>query len=219
MMTIIMIDVEAGKEDLFDRIYEKYNSYKNDYIFKKNKLLYLTRCYTHSDINMMFEVKDYESLPRIFNEFLLDMDGVWDCQIIQLFNPNFFKIPKYVDLEIWGRFTVTLDVKSNKTGEIFKIVRDLAATDEAAITFLAYTFYSYENDLIFSLLAPNIAAAGKFIDEKIRTIEGIVDTELWELEKWNFTTPHEDWVKYINYYREGDLKDEEIFDDAFICGC
>ena len=141
MMTIIMIDVEAGKEDLFDRIYEKYNSYKNDYIFKKNKLLYLTRCYTHSDINMMFEVKDYESLPRIFNEFLLDMDGVWDCQIIQLFNPNFFKIPKYVDLEKWGRFTVTLDVKSNKTGEIFKIVRDLAATDEAAITFIAYTLY------------------------------------------------------------------------------
>ena len=147
------------------------------------------------------------------------MSFIDDGKAMAVDNPNFFKIPKYVDLEKWGRFTVTLDVKSNKTGEIFKIVRDLAATDEAAITFLAYTFYSYENDLIFSLLAPNIAAAGKFIDEKIRTIEGIVDTELWELEKWNFTTPHEDWVKYINYYREGDLKDEEIFDDAFICGC
>jgi len=219
MMTIIMIDVEAGKEDLFERIYKKYDQYRNDYIFKKNKMLYLTRCYTHSDINMMFEVQEYEALPRVFNEFLLDMDGVWDCQIIQLFNPNFFKIPKYVDLDTWGRFTVTLDVKSNKTGEVFKIVRDLAATDEAAITFLAYTFYSYENDLIFSLLAPDIAAAGKFLDEKIRTIDGIVDTELWELEKWKFIIPHEEWVKYINYYREGDLADEEICDDAFICGC
>jgi hypothetical protein len=214
-----MIDVEAGKENLFERIYDKYNSYKNDYIFKKNKMLYLSRCYTHSDINMMFDVKDYETLPRIFNEFLLDMDGVWDCQVIQLFDPNFFKIPKYVDLEKWGRFTVTLDVKSNRTGEVFRTIRDLAATDEAAITFLAYTFYSYDNDLIFSLLAPNIANAGKFIDEKIRTIDGIVDTELWELEKWKFIISHEEWVKYINYYREGELDDEEIFDDAFICGC
>jgi hypothetical protein len=214
-----MIDVEAGKEDLFERIYEKYNSFRNDYIFKKNKMLYLSRCYTHSDINMMFDVKDYETLPRVFNEFLLDMNGVWDCQIIQLFNPNFFKIPKYVDLDNWGRFTVTLDVKSNRTGEVFKTIRDLAATDEAAITFLAYTFYSYDNDLIFSLLAPNIANAGKFIDEKIRTIDGIVDTELWELEKWKFIIPHDEWVKYINYYREGELDDEEIFDDAFICGC
>ena len=219
MMTIIMIDVEAGKEDLFDRIYKKYESFKNDYIFKKNKMLYLSRCFTHSDVNMMFEVKDYEALPRVFNEFLLDMEGVWDCQVIQLFNPNFFKIPKYVDLEKWGRFTVTLDVKSNKTGEVFKTVRDLAATDEAAITFLAYTFYSYDNDLIFSLLAQDVASAGKFLDEKIRTIDGVVDTELWELQKWKFAIPHEDWVKYINYYREGDLTDEDIIDDAFICGC
>jgi DNA-binding Lrp family transcriptional regulator len=214
-----MIDVEAGKEELFKRILEKYDEMRNDYLFKKNKMLYLSRCYTHSDINMMFDVKDYEELPRVFNEFLLGMDGVWDMQIIQLFNPNFFKIPKKVDLENWGRFTVTLDVKSNKTGEVFKTIRDLAATDEAAITFLAYTFYSYDNDIIFSLLAQDVASAGKFLDEKIRPIEGVVDTVLWELEKWKFTIPHSDWVQYINYYREGELTDTEIWDDAFICGC
>ena len=38
MMTIVMIDVEAGKEDLFERIFEKYEKMKNDYIFKKAKL-------------------------------------------------------------------------------------------------------------------------------------------------------------------------------------
>lgn len=218
-MTLIMIDVEAGKEDLFERVYKKYQSYQHDYLFKKNKLLYMARCYTHSDINMMLDIKDYEALPRIFNEFLLDMDGVWDVQIVQLFNPNFFKIPKYVDLDRWGRFTVTVDVKSNKTGEVFNILRDLAATDEAAITFLAYTFYSYDNDIIFSLLAQDIISAGKFVDEKIRPLEGVIDTVLWQLEKWQFTIPHKKWVKYINYYRKGDLDDEEVFDDAFICGC
>jgi DNA-binding Lrp family transcriptional regulator len=214
-----MIDVEAGKEDLFDRIHEKHAGLKDWPLFKQVKLLYLDRCYTHTDINMMFDVKDFESLPRLFTEFLLEMDGVWDLQIIQLFSPNFFKVPKYVDLKKWGRFTVTLDVKSDKTEEIFKYLRDLAATDEAAITYLAYTFYSYEHDIILTLLAPDIRAAGKFVDEHIRTIDGVIDSEIWEIEKWKFAIPHKEWVNYINYYRKGDLDEEEVYDDAFICGC
>ncbi|UCE39278.1 MAG: hypothetical protein JSW00_08685 [Thermoplasmata archaeon] len=219
MMTIVMIDVEAGKEDIFERINEKYKELRDWQLFKQVKLLYTDRCYTHSDINMMFDVKDFESLPRLFTEFLLKMDGVWDLQIIQLFTPNFFKIPDYVDLESWGRFSVTLDIKPEKTESVFKYLRDFAATDEAAITFLAYTFFSYQDDIIFTLLAPNIKQAGKFVDEKIRTIDGVIDSMIWEIEKSQFAIPHSEWVKYINYYRIGDLLDEEVFDDAFICGC
>jgi DNA-binding Lrp family transcriptional regulator len=219
MMTIVMVDVEAGKEDLFERIYEKYSELKDWPLLKKVKMLYLDRCYTHSDINMMFDVKDFTQLPRLFTEFLLGMDGVWDLQIIQLFSPNFFKIPKYVDLESWGRFTVTLDVKSPQTEDVFKYLREIAATDEAAITFLAYTFYSYQSDIIFTMLAPNIESASKFVDEKIRNIDGVIDSVIWEIEKSKFAIPHEEWVKYINYYRKGDLTDEEVYDDAFICGC
>jgi hypothetical protein len=218
-MTIVMIDVEAGKENLFERIYEKYKGLKDWPVLKQAKLLYLDRCYTHSDINMMFDISDFEVLPRVFTEFLMEMEGVWDLRIIQLFSPKFFKIPKYVDLEKWGRFTVTMDVRSNKTESVFKQIRDLAATDEAAITFLAYSFYSYQNDIIFTLLAPDIKSAGKFVDEKIRNMDGVIDTVLLEIEKSQFTISHEEWVSYINHYREGDLKDDEVFDDAFICGC
>jgi DNA-binding Lrp family transcriptional regulator len=214
-----MIDVEAGKEDLFERIYDKYQDLKDWPLLKQVNLLYLDRCYTHSDINMMLDVKDFEVIPRFFTEFLQDIDGVWDLQIIQLFSPNFFKIPDYVDLETWGRFTVTLDVKTSKTEAVFKYLRDFAATDEAAITFLAYSFFSYQNDIILTLLAPDIKSAGKFVDEKIRSIDGVIDSVLWEIEKWQFAVPHEEWVKYINYYRKGDLADDEVFDDAFICGC
>jgi DNA-binding Lrp family transcriptional regulator len=219
MMTIMMIDVEAGKEDLFERLHDKYFELKDWPLFKQVKLLYIDRCYTHSDINMMFDVTDFTAIPRVFTEFLMGMDGLWDMQIIQLFSPKFFKLPKYVDLEKWGRFTVTIDVKSDKTETAFKLLRDLAASDEAAISFLAYTFYSYDNDIILTLLAPDIKSAGKFVDEKIRTIDGVIDTVMWEIEKSKFAIDHKDWVKYINHYREGDLDEDEVYDDAFICGC
>lgn len=219
MMTIVMIDVEAGKEDLFERLYDEYMGLKDWPLLKTIKLLYIDRCYTHSDINLMFDVKDYEQLPRVFTEFLLKMEGVWDVQIIQLFNPMFFKLPKHVDIEKWGRFTVTLDVKSHKTEDVFKYLRDFAASDDAAISFLAYTFYSYQNDIIFTMLAPDMKSTGRFVDEHIRNIDGVIDSVIWEIEKSKFAITHDEWVKYINYHRIGDLEYDDIIDDAFICGC
>ena len=69
-----------------------------------------------------------------------------------------------------------LDVKPTKTEEIFKYIRKIAATEDYAITFLAYTFSSYESDIIFTLLSPDVEHAGKFIREKIRTIDGVIDS-------------------------------------------
>jgi len=97
MMTIIMIDVEAGKEDLFERLNTKMEELKTSNKYDKIKILYMVRCYTHSDISLMIDVQDPEKLPIFITDELLKMNGVWDLQTIHLFNPNFFKIPKHVD--------------------------------------------------------------------------------------------------------------------------
>jgi hypothetical protein len=94
MMTILMIDVEGGKEDLFEQIIEKLNELKEQHFFKQIQVLYLTKCYTHSDISFMVDVKDPEILPTFITKVILPLDGVWDIQIIPLLNPNFFQIPK-----------------------------------------------------------------------------------------------------------------------------
>lgn len=220
MMTILMIDVEAGKEDLFERLTLKLSDLRNTNKYdNKIDVLYLARCYTHADISLMIDVKDPELLPAFITDEVLKTEGVWDIQAIPLFNPNFFKIPSYVDRDKYKHFTVTLDIISKKTESVFKYIRDFAATEEAAISFLAYTFYSYDNDMIFSLLAPNIEQAGKFINEKIRSIDGVIDTVLWEIEKSQFIMPHIKWLEYINYFRMEDIVSEELWDESYICAC
>ena len=216
LMTIIMIDVEAGKEDLFERLQTEFQEIK---ISDKIEILYYARCFTHSDISIMVDVKDPEALPEFLTNTVLKMDGVYDLQTIPLFHPNFFKIPKNVNQDEYKHFTVTLDVKSDKTEAVFKYLREFAATEEAAISFLAYTFYSYDNDIIISLLAPDIEHAGKFVNEKIRPIDGVIDTLLWQVEKWQFVMPHIKWLEYINYFRMEDLVDMELWDDSYICAC
>ena len=219
MMTIIMIDVEAGKEDLFERINNELNNVKTSSRFEKIEILYYARCFTHSDISIMIDVKDPEVLPIFITEVLLKMDGVYDLQAIPLFNPNFFKLPSYVNKDDFQHFTVTLDIKSDKTESVFKYLQEFATTEEAAITFLAYTFYSYDNDIILSLLAPNIIEAGKFVNEKLRPIDGVIDTLLWQIEKSHFIISHKEWLKYINYFRMEELVGTEIWDESYICAC
>lgn len=219
MMNIIMIDVEAGKEDLFERMRSKLIDLKTTNAHDKVKILYMARCYTHSDISIMIDVKDPEALPEFITDVLLGMDGVWDIQTIPLFNPNFFKIPKYVKKNEFQHFTITLDVKADKTKSVFKYLQDFAATDEAAISFLAYSFYSYDNDILLSLLAPSLKEAGNFLKDKIRSIDGVIDSFLWQIEKWQFIISHEEWVKYINYFRMEEIVAAELWDETYICAC
>jgi DNA-binding Lrp family transcriptional regulator len=214
-----MIDVEAGKEDIFDRLKTKLHELKNSGEHDKIKVLYMARCYTHSDISLMVDVIDTEKLPDFITQVLLPMDGVWDLQTIHLFNPNFFKLPSYVNRDEYKHFTVTLDIKTDKTEKVFEYLRDFAATEEAAISFLAYTFYSYDNDIIFSLLAPSIEEAGKFVAEKIRPIEGIYDSLLWQIEKYHMILSHDEFLEYINYFRMEDLVSDELWEESYICAC
>ena len=226
MMTMVMIDVEAGKEDLFERIFEKYNKMKGDDIFENIKFLYVARCYTHSDISIMIDVKDPESLPAFLTRFVLQLDGVYDLQAIHLFNPNFINIPSYIDEESYQHFTVTLDVKSKKTEEVYNYLRGFAASEDVAITFIAYTFYAFDKDIIFTLLSSNIEQAGKFVYEKIRPIDGVIDSILWQIEKWKFAIPSNEWLQYINHHRPENPIDNKLWNEhykelahSYICAC
>jgi DNA-binding Lrp family transcriptional regulator len=221
-----MIDVEAGKEDLFERLNKKLKEVKSTRIYKDIKILYFARCYTHSDISLLVDAKNPNLLPKFITELLLKMDGAWDIQIIPLLDPTFFNIPKYIKDGNYQHFTITLDVKSGKTESVFSYLKEFAATDEAAISFLAYSFYSYDNDIILSLLARDIAQAGKFLSEKIRTIDGVIDSFLWQIEKWQFVISDKDWLEYINYFRMADFDNQELWEgshkvliESYLCAC
>jgi DNA-binding Lrp family transcriptional regulator len=219
MMTILMIDVEAGKEDLFEQLHPKLNEIKLSKKLDDIQVLYLARCYTHEDISVMIDVKDSEKLPEFIIDNILGLDGVWDLRTIHLFNPNFFRIPNIIEKGDYERFTVTLDVRSDKTKSVFNYLQKFAATQEAAISFLAYTFYSYDNDIILTLLAKDIVQAGKFVEEKIRPIDGVIDTVIWQTKKWDFIISKPEWLSYVNYHRKENFDEDEFWDDSYICAC
>jgi DNA-binding Lrp family transcriptional regulator len=226
MMTILMIDVEAGKEDLFDRLYKNLTEMTDTQVKEKIQILYLAKCYTHSDISLLVDVKDPEALPPFIVNIILQMDGVWDIQLIPLLNPNFFEVPEVIKKGSYENFTVTLDVRSDKTKTVYNQIKEMAADPNTALSFLAYSFYSYENDIILSFQAKDLPNAGKFVNEEIRAIDGVIDTYLWQIERWKFVITAKDLLDYINSTRtENPITYEEweqsyqALMDAYICAC
>ena len=222
MMTILMIDVEGGKENLLKQLFHRLQEVKKSKKHNKIEILYLSRCYTHSDISLMIDVKDPERLPDFITDVILTLDGVWDIQMIPLLNPNFFQIPKYIRKKKYNHFTITLDVRSDKTKTVFRRLQKIAATDEIAITFLAYTFYSYDSDIILTFLSPGMSQAGAFVKDKLMTIDGVIDTTLWQMETWKSVITIDEWKEYINHYLKLDPIDialEKWEMDGYICGC
>ena len=224
MMTIIMIDVEAGKEDLFKHLYKNLMELREGVDQDKIQFLYQAKCFTHSDISLLVDIKDPEALPSFITNILLQMDGVWDIQVIPLLNPRFFELPAKMKEGIQSHFTVTLDVRSNKTKTIYNKVVEMAANDDNVITFLAYSFYSYENDIILSLLAPDMRSASEFVTTNFRSMDGVIDTVVWEIDKWKFIISAVDLMKFINSTRKDDQIDEERWEksykalmDSYIC--
>lgn len=222
MMTILMIDVEGGKERLLQELHQRLKAIKKANKYKDIQVLYISRCFTHSDLSLLIDAKDPEAIPRFINQVILVMDGVWDIQIIPLLKPNFFEPPKGAKKKKLKHFTISLDVKSSRTEGVFKYLRKIAAEKDIPITFLAYTFSSYESDILFTLLAPDMATAGNFVKNKIRKINGVIDTILWQIETWKPLISDKEWRVYVNHYLneykiEKDVEQWEI--DGFICGC
>ncbi|UCH88329.1 MAG: hypothetical protein JSV49_08685 [Thermoplasmata archaeon] len=215
MMTIVMIDVEAGKEDLFDRLYTNLSEMKDKMVSDKIEILYVAKCYTHSDISLMVDVKDPEALPPFVVNIILQMDGVWDIQLIPLLNPRFFKIPEGIEEKGFHHFTVTLDVRAQKTKSVYKNLIEMASKEEDAIPFIAYSFASYENDIILSFLSQDIASAGRFVEEKIRSIDGVIDTYLWQIEKWQFICSDQEWLSCIQSVPTEEPLELDIIERSF----
>jgi DNA-binding Lrp family transcriptional regulator len=210
-----MIDVEAGKEDLFGRLYTNLTELKDTQLVDKIQILYLAKCFNHSDISLLMDVKDTEALPPFIANIILQMDGVWDLQVIPLLNPNFFTPPINVWDTNYNNYSVTLDIKAEKTKTVFNQLKKIEASDLGALTFLAYSFSSYENDILLSFLSSDIAQAGKFVQKTIRTIDGVIDTFLWQIEEWKFIVAENEWMDFVKNNQSEDLVDIEEFEKSF----
>jgi len=211
MMFVLMIDVEGGKEGMWNSLTDVCTETEGDI-----EPLYATRCITHGDISLIMNVKDADELPKFINTTLKPLGGLRDIWMFTMVSPRFFRLPSLIPDKVYP-FTVTIDALTQKYDDIYETLTEIKPIDNVIPTYISYTFQSFEDDIVMSMLAPDIFTVDQFVIDHIRSIDGIFDTKTYAISKSKILTPLKNWRRYINkwsYTREDivseDTKEEDL---------
>jgi len=190
-----MLDVEGGKESLWDDIVRLSSEKEGDV-----EPLYATRCVTHGDISLIMDVKDPDKISDFVNDTLAPLGGLRDLWMFNMIKPRFFPIPMSLGSEAIKPFTITIDGETDQYRQMFEAISKIEPTEEIILTYLAYTFQSFDDDLVLSLLGKDIYIVDEFVIDNIRQIPGIFDSKTYAISKTKILTSFKKWRNYINKY-------------------
>jgi len=166
------IKVEKGSSDVWDYILTHYEEMKTD----KLTPLFVTRSATDGVTTFIVDSKDADSLSETIFEHFSKIDTVQNINVVSLMKPMFFAIPP--DLEELNRYIVSLKCKPSEYESIYSKIGELRPTANTYPTYAALTLQDNKQDILLSLLSPNMATLEGFIEEWISPIEGVTNMNI-----------------------------------------
>lgn len=151
---------------------EKRNLYWEDV-----KPLYLMRQEGKDYLSIILDVKDIDSVQKVFLNNLITMTSVKDTKTIPIMSPVYFPLPEG-HAEDLKRYQVYLRVTPEKYNDVYNSILKLDYPDNVIITYFAYSFG--DDDIIISMLAKNRETALEFANNTLGKIDGVnaLDTSL-----------------------------------------
>ncbi len=185
MMTLFMIvlDVEAGYDKLAYELLLK-NLVKTESVIP----LFIGQIFETADLEIMIQAVDVESL----NDFILQrIRSIKEIREIMVYPITSFKglaqfsladfQSSYAAQETaveFPLFTMKIDIAPTKDVEVYQALSKLTMTDTILPAFVGYTFQQADFDIGFYFFASSTESAWNFVQSKIRTLEGVWDTEI-----------------------------------------
>ncbi len=197
---------------------KNHKSWRSDQL----KLLYMTRRHLQDDTSLIIEVKD----PDVLSDFLMKhfatlkyVRGIW---VMNLAKMRFFKVP--MEHPGFFRFTVTIEAMPSHIEHIYESISALKPGRDVMINYIAHTFQPGGASLMVSVLSRSRNHMDTFVEDCIKTIDGVVDTETTPISKTTRLVPPEEWDEAVAPYSFApggqSIKDiDPLKDDSLIAGC
>ena len=122
-----------------------------------------------------------------------------------------------------SRFTVTIDAMPKHMDTIYESISSLKPSRDIIINYITNTFQSFKASIMISVQARSKNHMGAFVDQYIRTLEGVVDAERTHISKTMRLVSPEEWQKHVGPFivapGTGRVMDIDADDDSLIAGC
>ncbi len=175
----------------------------------------MSTCQTSSDINVTLRGDSPEALAVFILDKLCPINGVTDLKIFMLLQPRVFTpfTTLSPDMKL---FTLAIDANPRLYKDVYTAISELPDEGPVTKTFLAYTFQSYDDDILLNFVAPSVDEAYKYVTDVLRTIPGVSDTKLFYQARGEFLVPEGTWTALSSEFVDSAAPEEEMPMPSFV---
>jgi len=160
---------------------EKRNLYWEDV-----KPLYLIKQEGKDYLSIVLDIKNLESIEKVFLKNLATMTSVKDTKTIPIMNPVYFPLPEG-HAENLKRYQVYLRVSPEKYNDVYTSILKMDYPEDIIVTYFAYSFG--DDDIILSMLAKDRETALEFANNSFGSIEGVMALDTSHVIKSAYLLP------------------------------
>jgi hypothetical protein len=193
MIAIVRMKAQERRDRLWDSVVEQVPTLQEQ-LGRQGCLLYLSQRAGHKDSSLFVHVTDPDVLGSLIAENLSKLEGLTGCWVITLLRPVFFPLPR--DTRELTRCTVTLKVFPSRLEDVYESLPRTDPPPGIMMAYLAYTCHLYGDCLQFSVLADDEPRMKKYLDEKVRTLPGVLQMTVNLIEKTRPLISYEEWQDY-----------------------
>lgn len=192
MMFIARIYVEKGLDSVYEHIVSNYEDLKTPEITP----LYVTKAISNGETSLIVEAKDTTTIANFVLQHFSKMDTVRDIDIVNLMRPVFFPLPH--DVEGYKRYTVALQCRPGNCEEIYDSLTKLEPSEDAFLTYVAFTFLKKGHDLLASVMARDMHSLERFVGSSISSLEGVTNVKVTQITKTQKLATMFEWKKTVH---------------------
>jgi hypothetical protein len=231
MFTLVRINVPPTVRDadsgvvthvnpdyIWDYVTKNHSSWRN----KDVRILYMTRRHIPSDTSLIVDSSD----PDVLSDFILKhiatarhVRGIW---IMNMAKMRFFQLPADRPRD-FSRFTVTIDAKPSYLEKIYEEISSFEPGRDIMVNYIAHTFQSFTGSIMISVLAKGKGHMDTFVEDCIKSIDGVLNAEITHISKSIRLVSSEEWGESVGPFTVAPggkrLKDIDPTDDTLMASC
>jgi DNA-binding Lrp family transcriptional regulator len=204
-LAVVDIDIFSGQDELArERLLENLAG------FQKTALtpLWINWLRERADLRVVCLIYDLEQLDDFLVDIIRTVPGVRGTSALLAFDGTVRGDP-LLDVSLlnsgWDhRAAATVMVKSQpgQDREVYQALLELPHHEEVEIVWVVKLFHSVDADLLMLLLGERTSALTGYVMSWIRTVPGVVDTQLSSVLDWRILGQTEDFIALTQRFPE-----------------
>jgi len=205
-------------DQVWDYVVENHTKWRT----KKVRPLFITHRDMQEDTSLIVRADDIDALAHFITTHIAQIPHLRGIWVLNMANIRIFRLPKDRPSGLL-RFTVTIDALPKHMEEVYERISALKPSDEIIITYITQTFQSFHACIMASILAKSRNHIEAFVNEYVRPLPGVEDTDITFISKTLRLVPPQEWLKEVGQYlvspgRER-IRKLDVDDDSLFAAC